>query len=115
LDMPKLEEAKPYSAEKDKAADDRFITPAFHANPRPQSERKMVRTSTLDVVVRKPGEAAEEIRRLAERLGGFLVSSQISGGPHATSGSLTIRVPAERFEEARTEIRKLSLRIDAER
>lgn len=79
------------------------------------TQRKMVRTSSMDLVVTKPAEAAEQIRNLAERLGGFLVSSQISGGPGATSGSLTIRVPAERFEEARAEIHKLSLRIDGDR
>ena len=79
------------------------------------TQRKMVRTSSMDVVVAKPAEAAENIRSMAEKLGGFLVSSQISGGPEATVGSLTIRVPAERFEQARVEIRKISLRIDGDR
>ena len=79
------------------------------------TQRKMVRTSSMDLVVKRPAEAADKIRNLAERLGGFLVSSQISGGPQATGGSLTIRVPAERFDDAKAEIRKLSLRIDSER
>lgn len=77
-------------------------------------DRKMVRTSSLDLVVQKPGEAAEKIRGLAEGMGGFLVSSEISGGQDA-SGSLTIRVPAARFEEARQEIRKLGLRVESDK
>ena len=74
----------------------------------------MVRTSSLDLIVQKPAEAAESIRRLVESLGGFLVSSQVSGGADATSGSLTVRVPAARFEEARAKIRSLG-RIETER
>src|SRR5271168_1507848 len=62
-------------------------------------DRKMVRNSSVDLVVRKPAEAAEKIRELAEGLGGFLVSSQVSGGPNASGAALMIRVPAARFEE----------------
>jgi Domain of unknown function (DUF4349) len=79
------------------------------------SDRKMVRTDSLDLVVRHPAEAAEQIRRLASRLGGFLVTSEVSGDADAASASLTIRVPAARFEEARNEIRKLGLRVESER
>jgi hypothetical protein len=79
------------------------------------NDRKMVRTSSIDLIVQKPAEAAEKIRRLAEGLGGFLVTSQVSGGPDATGGSLTVRVPAARFEVARAEIRKLGLRVESER
>lgn len=80
-----------------------------------ESDRKMVRTSSIDLIVQKPAEAAEKIRRLTESLGGFLVTSQVSGGPDATGGSLTVRVPAARFEEARAEIRKLGLPVENER
>ena len=37
------------------------------------------------------------------------------GGQNATAGTLTIRVPAARFEEARAEIRKLGLRVESEK
>jgi hypothetical protein len=75
----------------------------------------MVRTSSIEMIVQKPAEAAERIRALADSLGGFLVSSQIIGGQDASNGSLTIRVPAARFEEARTAIRNLGLRVESER
>jgi Domain of unknown function (DUF4349) len=83
--------------------------------PVPDDSRKMVRTDSLDLVVKHPAEAAERIGQLVTRLGGFLVTSEVSGDPDLPSASLTIRVPAARFEEARTEIRKLGLRVESER
>lgn len=78
-------------------------------------DRKMIRTGTVDLVVRNPAEVAEKIRLLAETRGGFLVSSDVSGGQSATRGLLTIRVPAVRFEETWAEIRKLGLRVESEK
>jgi len=78
------------------------------------AERKIVRTSSLDMVVQSPADAAEKITALAEALGGHLESSN-GGGQNATSGVLTIRVPVSRFHEAKAEIRKLGLRVEGER
>jgi hypothetical protein len=83
--------------------------------PPPIEDRKMVRTSTLDVIVQNPAQAADEVRKLAERLGGFLVSSQVSGATDTLSASIAIRVPADRFNEAHDAIRKLGVRIENER
>jgi hypothetical protein len=79
------------------------------------TDRKMVRNSSVYLVVRRPTEAAEKIRALAEGMGGFLVTSEVSGGQDAASGSLTVRVPAARFEEARVEIRKVGVRVESEK
>jgi hypothetical protein len=79
------------------------------------TDRKMVRTGSVDLVVRRPAEAAEKIRVLAEEMGGFLVSSEVNGAPNAGGASLTIRVPAARFEEVRAGIRKIALRVESEK
>jgi hypothetical protein len=76
--------------------------------------RKIIRTSSLEMVVQRPAEAAEKITSLAESLGGYLVSAD-GGGQNATAGMVTIRVPASRFEEARAAIRKLGLRVESEK
>jgi hypothetical protein len=76
--------------------------------------QKMIRTSSLDMVVQHPAEAMERITALAGRFGGYLVSSE-GGGQSATMGSMTIRVPVARFVEARAEIRKLGLRVESEK
>jgi hypothetical protein len=84
------------------------------AAARAGEDRKMVRTIAMDLVVQKPSETTEKIRSLAESIGGFLVSSEVSGGEYA-HGTLIIRVPLSRFEEARAAIRKLSLRVEGEK
>jgi hypothetical protein len=76
--------------------------------------RKIIRTSSMEMVVQHPAEVADKITALAEGLGGYLVSAD-GGGQNAAAGTLTIRVPAARFEEARAEIRKLGLRIESEK
>lgn len=80
----------------------------------PTAERKIIRTSSLAIVVQNPADVADQIAAMAESLGGYLVSSE-GGGQAATSGTLTIRVPSARFEEARVAIRKLGVRVESEK
>ena len=75
--------------------------------------RKIIRTSSLEMVVQHPSETAEKIAALAESMGGYVESAD-GGGQNATAGRLTIRVPAVRFEQARTQIRNLGLRVENE-
>ena len=77
-------------------------------------EHKLIRNGALDLIVKSPTESAEQIRALAEGVGGFLVSSQTTGGPGAANASLVIRVPAGHFEEVRAGIRKLGVRVESE-
>jgi len=77
-------------------------------------ERKIIRTNSLEMVVQHPADVANQIAAMAESLGGYLVSSE-GGGQAATSGTLTIRVPSARFEEARAAIRKLGVRVESEK
>jgi hypothetical protein len=79
----------------------------------PASDRKLVRTAALSLIVKSPAQSAAEITQLAQAAGGFLVNSQVNGAD-AASASLTIRVPAWKFEEVRGQIRKLGLRVESE-
>ncbi len=62
----------------------------------------------------RPDEVTSKISALAEGWGGFVESAE-GGGQNATSGILTIRVPAARFDEARAAIRKLGIRVTSEK
>jgi len=75
--------------------------------------RKLVTTSSIGLVVKNPPEAAEQITKIAERNGGFLVTSQVNTAD-LLNASLSIRVPAAKFEGVRSEIRKLGLRVESE-
>jgi len=78
------------------------------------TERQVVRTSSIDLLVKSPAEAADKIRSLTEQAGGFLVRLQTNGARDATNATLTIRVPVARFAEMGAEIRKLGLRVESE-
>ena len=78
------------------------------------TERQVVRTASIDLLVKSPAESAEKIRSLTEHAGGFLVRFQTNGARDATNATLTIRVPVPRFAEVGAEIRKLGLRVESE-
>jgi len=82
--------------------------------PESPINRRMIRTCSLTMVVQHPTEAADKIVALAESLGGYLETSN-GGGQNATSATLTIRVPANHFEQARAEVHKLGLNVETER
>lgn len=74
-------------------------------------ERVVIRSANLSIVVPEPSESVQEISRLAEEMGGFVVSSNVSqtffaeANVSADRASITIRVPAERLDEALEQIR----------
>jgi hypothetical protein len=69
-------------------------------------ERLVIRTANLSIVVHDPAASAKEISSLADELGGFVVSSNVyestfsDVGVTAVRASITIRVPAEKLDEA---------------
>jgi len=79
------------------------------------TDRKLVRTAALELTVKSPAAAAEQIRTLAESIGGYLESAAIGGTREAPVASITIRVPATHFEDAKASIRILAARVDSEK
>lgn len=78
-------------------------------------DRKIVRTGALELTVKSPADAAEQIRLMAESMGGYLEAAQIGGTKEAPMADITIRVPAAHFEEAKAGIRKLAARVESEK
>jgi hypothetical protein len=77
--------------------------------------RQTAVTSALEIEVKNPAESCEAIRTLAQRVGGFLIESEIGDDHNATAGIISIRVPVSRFEEARGELKKLAVRVESEK
>jgi len=77
-------------------------------------ERLIVHNGDMSLVVDDVVQTRDEIARLAERLDGYVVSSQISGEEQEMRGWITIRVPDESFEPALAEIRNLAVRVASE-
>ncbi len=80
-----------------------------------QKSPRMLRKASLNLVVAEPVAVGEKIRVLAYRLGGYVDSVRFSDeGAGTRQTSIEIRVPADRFEEARREVRALGERVKNE-
>lgn len=77
-------------------------------------DRKIVRTGSLQAVVKSPADAAEKVRMMVEGLGGYVESMQLNADQVAPTANITIRVPAARLEDAKAEFRKLAVRVENE-
>ena len=78
-------------------------------------ERKVIRNASLSLVVDDVSKATKDITDLSGRLGGWVenqnVYEYITG---SLQGSLTIRVPEPKFNEALAQIKLLALRVQNE-
>ena len=72
-------------------------------------EPKIVRTGSLDLVVKRGSfdRAAARLSTLATGAGGFVSASQTSALDDAPQGTITLRVPVDRFDEVVAQVRKL--------
>jgi len=62
---------------------------------------KLIREATIAIEVARYDPAASEVGQIAARLGGYVAGSQSSrGGAGRQTGTITIRVPSERFQDA---------------
>lgn len=81
-------------------------------------ERKIIRNADLQLEANAPEESQQKITQIAESRGGFVVeSTQSSSDAKATTRdtvTMTVRVPAAKFDEALGEIRGAASRVIAE-
>lgn len=69
------------------------------------ADRKIVRTGEISVEVSNVAAAVGRVRALALEFGGYVGSSE--SGSQGQSATLTLRIPADRFEDALAGIHKL--------
>ena len=83
-----------------------------NASPR-IPERPVIRTGLLEIIASDPLQAAEQLRNLAAQFSGFVVSSNINGSQEGTgSAQISMRIPAEYFDEARAQVRKIARTVE---
>jgi len=83
---------------------------AFAGGAADQVDRLVVQTAALSLVVGDPVAKTAAIRAMAEGMGGYVVSSNIyksayGEGLTADNASITVRVPADKLEEALARIK----------
>ena len=82
----------------------------------PLELRRVIRTGFLDMVVASPAESMEAVRAIASKHGGWVDTAQMNQSRNGLPYSaITIRIPQERFDDARREIRTLSEQIQGDR
>jgi ABC-type multidrug transport system fused ATPase/permease subunit len=80
------------------------------------SDHIVIKNASLEIVVNAPDESLQSISRMAEEMGGFVVSANLyqthtSDGQEVPRASITIRVPSDRLDEALTIIEAESDRL----
>lgn len=76
----------------------------------PQVERLVIKNGSLSIVVLDPPKSLDNITKMTEDMGGFVVTAnlykqELDGGVQVPRGSITVRVPAERMNEAMARIK----------
>ena len=85
---------------------------AAHATEGPSEQgvdvSKIIRDGTISIQVAKDGfsDGFAAVTRIARNNGGFVLSSQISG---QRAGTLTLRIPAKRFDDAMLALRNIGI------
>lgn len=92
------------------------VESAFITNVVSSGERIVIMNADLELVVDAPDESMENISRMADEMGGFVVNANLyktrtSDGQEVPRASITIRVPAERLDEALARIEAESDRL----
>jgi membrane-associated protease RseP (regulator of RpoE activity) len=82
------------------------------------TERKIIRNADLQLESTSPEESQQKITSIAESKGGFVVESQQrSSNSNVTTRdtvTMTVRIPAAKFNESLDEIRKVASRVIVE-
>lgn len=76
--------------------------------------RVIIYTGHISLVVKDTPEAIEVISNLANEQGGFVAGSDVYQFNTVLRGSITIRVPAERYQDTLTRLREFALRVERE-
>lgn len=96
------------------AAPNAYNEQAAVANP--AQPRIVLQTADLAIVVKDPRAKMLEIGAMAQRLGGFVVTSNmgqvyVSGDVKVSEGNITIRVPAKDLDTALNEIKANTIEV----
>ncbi|MBI4630754.1 MAG: DUF4349 domain-containing protein, partial [Chloroflexi bacterium] len=84
-----------------------------------QVERLVIKNATLSIVVDDTTVTVNNITKVAEEMGGFVVSlntsqTLASSNKKVQSAKMVVRVPAEKLNDALTQIKKTSVEVVSE-
>ena len=77
-------------------------------------ERKIVRSAVLRAQVSNVADAFAQVGRMAVAAGGFVADASFREDEKRQTATVTLRVPANRFDELLQQLRGVSTKIDSE-
>jgi len=95
--------AEPVYWESEEVASDGYV--GENLRTQESHTRLVIKNASLSIVVEAPDESMDMITKLADELGGFVVTSnfyriQVDGGLEVPQANITIRVPSEKLDQA---------------
>ncbi|KKT72665.1 MAG: hypothetical protein UW68_C0029G0006 [Candidatus Collierbacteria bacterium GW2011_GWB1_44_6] len=84
------------------------------AAPVTREQRLTVQDTSMSMQVRDVADVTKKIEETATSMGGYMVNKSLTRPEGAASGNITIRVPAEKREQALDEIRSLGVKVVSE-
>lgn len=102
------------------APQDKALSESIAANSAaPAVERMVIQNVNLTLTVADPQASLNALSALAEKLGGYVVSTNLyetylENGARAPRGELLLRVPQEKLEEALAQIKQNAIEVTAE-
>jgi len=77
-------------------------------------DRKIVKTGNITLVVGNIGDSIEAISKLATDFGGYVVNASKHETDNGQGGEISIRVPANRYDEALSSLRQMAEKVPYE-
>lgn len=90
------------------------IEQVLNSAVQPQDNRVIIYTGNISLVVKDTREAMTAITNLTTEQGGYVSASNVYQAGEVPRGSITIRVPAERYLDTLEKLRALAVRVEAE-
>lgn len=90
------------------------MMPGHESAPTDTTNRLVIQNSSLSLQVKDVAADIKAIESIAQKLGGYLVNSNLSRPDSAASGSITVRVPETARPEALEGFKKLAVKVVSE-
>jgi hypothetical protein len=89
-------------------------TAADTASSNGESERMIVRTAQLSLVVKDAEVSLEQVKDIVKTLNGYVVDTRMWRQEEQMRGTVTVRVPSEALDEALAKFKDLAVKVESE-
>lgn len=89
-------------------------TAADTASSKEESERMIVRTAQLSLVVKDAEVSLEQVKGIVKTLNGYVVDTRMWRQEEQMRGTVTVRVPSEALDEALAKFKDLAVKVESE-